>query len=203
MKSFSSDVAFTPAVKAIQEQKGSRAAYARVEQGTGWETTITPDLKAFLAEMDMFYLGTSSADGQPYIQYRGGPRGFLKPIDETTLGFADFGGNQQFISTGNLSENARAFIFLMDYVNRRRVKIWGRASVVESDTKILASLAEPRYKAKVERAILFEIEAWDVNCPQHIHRRLPASVVEEQIESLNGRIKELETELAKLRNLDF
>ena len=197
MKSIPSDIAFTPAVKAIQEQKGSRAAYARVEQGTGWATTVTPDLKAFLAEMDMFYLGTSSSDGQPYIQYRGGPKGFLKPINETTLGFADFGGNQQFISAGNLSENPRSFIFLMDYVNRRRIKIWGRARVVENDEKLIASLAETQYKAKVERAILFEIEAWDVNCPQHIHRRLPAAVVEEQIESLHRRIKELESELAE------
>ena len=202
MKSFPSDVAFTPAVKEIQEQKGSRAAYARVEQGTGWETTVTPELKAFLAEMDMFYLGTSSADGQPYIQYRGGPTGFLKPIDETTLGFADFGGNRQFITAGNLSENSRAFIFLMDYVNRRRIKIWGRARVVENDEKLIESLADPDYGAKIERAILFEIEAWDVNCPQHIHRRLPASVVEEQIESLHRRIKELETELSELTNHD-
>ena len=134
----------------------------------------TPRLEEFLAGLDMFYLATASADGQPYIQYRGGPPGFLKVVDEKTLGFADFQGNQQYISTGNLSENPKSFIFLMDYVNSRRIKIWGNAQVVEDDPALLEHLAEPDYPGKAERAILFAIEDWDVNCPQHIHKRIPA-----------------------------
>ncbi|HQR05288.1 MAG TPA: pyridoxamine 5'-phosphate oxidase family protein [Gemmatales bacterium] len=125
MRHSSSDIAFTPAVKAIQSQKGSRKSYARMEQSGGWQTTVTSDLTEFLAGLDMFYLGTANAEGQPYIQYRGGSPGFLKAIDEHTLGFADFGGNRQYITLGNLSENPKAFIFLMDYANSRRVKLWG------------------------------------------------------------------------------
>ena len=171
MRTFPSDVAFTPAVKAVQEQKGSRQSYARMEQGGGWQTTVTPDLAEFLADLDMFYLGTANAEGQPYIQYRGGPPGFLKVIDEQTLGFADFGGNRQYITLGNLSENPKAFLFLMDYANSRRVKVWGTARVVEGDAALLEKLRDPAYPGKVERAILFTVEAWDVNCPQHIHQR--------------------------------
>ena len=131
-----SDVAFTPAVKTIQEQKGSRASYARMERSRGWETTVTEQLAEFLATLDMFYLGTANVDGQPYIQYRGGSPGFLKVVDEQTLGFADFGGNRQYITLGNLAENPRAFIFLMDYANSQRVKLWGTASVVEGDAAL-------------------------------------------------------------------
>ena len=174
MRPHSSDIAFTPAVKAMQTQNGSRDAYAKVEQSRGFETTVTPRLEEFLAGLDMFYLATASTDGQPYIQYRGGPPGFLKVVDEKTLGFADFQGNQQYISTGNLTENPKSFIFLMDYVNSRRIKIWGNARVVEDDPKLLERLADPDYPGKAERAILFAIEAWDVNCPQHIHKRILA-----------------------------
>ncbi|MCH9051799.1 MAG: pyridoxamine 5'-phosphate oxidase family protein, partial [Proteobacteria bacterium] len=131
-----SDIAFTPAVKAAQEHNGSRAGYARMEEKGGWADSVTPDLAGFLSTRDSFYLGTANADGQPYIQHRGGPRGFLKVIDARTLAFADFGGNRQFISAGNLSENDKAYIFLMDYPNRRRIKIWGRARVVEDDADI-------------------------------------------------------------------
>jgi predicted pyridoxine 5'-phosphate oxidase superfamily flavin-nucleotide-binding protein len=127
---FPSDVAFTPAVKAVQQRKGSRAGYARMEAGRGWRTTVSPDLADYLADLDMFYLGTASTAGQPYIQYRGGPPGFLKVLDDKTLGFADFGGNRQYITLGNLSENPKAFLFLMDYANSRRVKVWGTARVV-------------------------------------------------------------------------
>ena len=130
-RQFPSDVAFTPAVKAIQQQKKSRKHYARQEQTDGWPTTVTPDLVEFLADLDMFYFGTANAAGQPYIQYRGGSPGFLKVLDEHTLGFADFGGNRQYITLGNLSENPKAFLFLMDYVNSRRVKLWGTARVVK------------------------------------------------------------------------
>jgi predicted pyridoxine 5'-phosphate oxidase superfamily flavin-nucleotide-binding protein len=191
MTSYPSDVAFTTAVKAIQSEKGSRQSYAKVEQH-GWETTVTPDLKAFLSDLDMFYLGTSNAEGQPYIQYRGGAPGFLKPIDEKTLGFADFGGNRQYISLGNLSENPKAFIFLMDYVHSRRIKLWGNAKVVEGDAALEERLSDPDYPGKVERVILFEIQAWDINCPQHIHKRSPQKQVAPIIEELQSKIADLE-----------
>jgi predicted pyridoxine 5'-phosphate oxidase superfamily flavin-nucleotide-binding protein len=195
MRSPSSDVAFTPAVKAIQERKGSWTAYARMERAGGWQTTVTPDLAEFLAGLDMFYLGTASAEGQPYVQYRGGSPGFLKVIDEGTLGFADFGGNRQYITLGNLSENPRAFVFLMDYANRQRVELWGKARVVDDDPSLLDRLADSSYPGKVERAILFEIEAWDVNCQQHIHRRFPEREVAPVIERLQARVQELEEKL--------
>jgi uncharacterized protein len=195
MPAFPSDIAFTPAVKGIQTDKGSRSSYARMEAGAGWRTHVTPELEAFLADLDMFYLGTASALGQPYIQYRGGTPGFLRVLDEHTLGFADFGGNRQFITLGNLSENSRAFLFLMDYVRSRRIKLWGHARVVEDDPVLLDRLRDASYPGKVERAILFEIEVWDVNCPQHIHKRFPQSQVAPVIEQLQDRIAELEARL--------
>jgi predicted pyridoxine 5'-phosphate oxidase superfamily flavin-nucleotide-binding protein len=196
---FPSDVAFTPAVKAVQQRKGSRAGYARMEAGRGWRTTVSPDLADYLADLDMFYLGTASTAGQPYIQYRGGPPGFLKVLDDKTLGFADFGGNRQYITLGNLSENPKAFLFLMDYANSRRVKVWGTARVVEGDAALLEKLRDPEYPAEVERAILFTIEAWDVNCPQHIHPRFSARQIAPAIEQLQTRIAELEAEVERLR----
>ena len=200
MHQYPSDIAFTPAVKTIQTEKGSRSSYAKMEQRGSWRTTVTPDLEAFLADLDMFYLGTSNAEGQPYIQYRGGAPGFLKVIDEKTLGFADFGGNRQYISLGNLSENPKAFIFLMDYVHSRRIKLWGRAKVVEEDAALKETLRDPDYPGKVERVILFEIEAWDINCPQHIHKRFPQRVVAPMIVQLQQRVQELEAELAAVRS---
>lgn len=190
-----SDVAFTPAVKAVQARKGSRSSYARMEERGGWQTKVTSELRAFLAERDMFYLGTSNSDGQPYIQYRGGAPGFLKVLDEETLGFADLGGNQQFITVGNLSENPKAFVFLIDYENRRRIKLWGSAYVVEDDPDLLVQLHDPDYTGKAERVILFKIEAWDINCPQHIHRRLPYETAAMEVRELNLRIQELEARL--------
>ncbi len=198
MSAASSDVAFTHAVKAIQTSKGSRRGYARMEQEGGWQTRVTPDLTDFLAELDMFYLGTANAAGQPYIQYRGGPAGFLKPIDDRTLAFADFGGNRQYITLGNLSENPRAFLFLMDYLNRRRVKLWGTAEVIEDDPELLSRLADPSYPGKVERAIRFTIEAWDTNCPQHIHQRVRLSRVASLVEELQEKVRTLEVEIARL-----
>ena len=198
MRKYPSDVAFTPAVKAIQREKGSRASYARVEWGQGWSTTVTPDLAGFLAELDMFYLGTANSEGQPYIQYRGGPPGFLRVLDERTLGFADFGGNRQYITLGNLSENPRAFLFLMDYARGRRVKVWGKARVVEGDLELIGRLADPSYPGRVERAIVFEVEAWDVNCPQHIHKRYSERQVELAIAGLQARVAELEARLVEL-----
>jgi len=199
MRRHASDVAFTPAVKAIQVEKGSRAAYAQMEWGSGWETTVTPELEAFLAGLDMFYLGTANAEGQPYIQYRGGAPGFLKVLDSHTLAFADFGGNRQYITLGNLSENPKAFLFLMDYAERRRIKIWGTARVVEGDPELVETLRVPGHPAKVERAIVFEVEAWDMNCQKHIHRRFPESAVAPVVRELQDRIKELEAEVAALR----
>ncbi|MEM8866377.1 MAG: pyridoxamine 5'-phosphate oxidase family protein [Planctomycetota bacterium] len=192
-----SDVAFTPAVKAIQQEKGSRATYERMERGGGWQTEVTPDLAKFLAMLDMFYLGTATAEGQPYIQYRGGTPGFLKPIGPKTLAFADFGGNRQYVSIGNLSENPRAILFLMDYENRRRVKVWGHARVVDDDQELIAQLADPAYPAAPERAFVFDIEAWDINCPQHIHRRYPAAAVNAKIQALEAEIAELKQRLGE------
>jgi predicted pyridoxine 5'-phosphate oxidase superfamily flavin-nucleotide-binding protein len=196
---YPSDVAFTPAVKAVQSQKGSRASYARMERGEGWQTTVTEELAEYLAGLDMFYLGTANAEGQPYIQYRGGPPGFLKVIDEHTLGFADFGGNRQYITLGNLSENPKAYLFLMDYANQRRVKVWGTARVVEGNAALEDRLRDPEYPGKVERAILFKVEAWDVNCQQHIHQRYSWRQVTPVIEKLQARIADLEAELNRLK----
>lgn len=196
MNTYPSDIAFTPAVKAIQSAKGSRSSYSKMEERGSWQTTVTPDLEAFLADLDMFYLGTSNAEGQPYIQYRGGPPGFLKVIDDKTLGFADFGGNRQYITLGNLSENPKAFIFLMDYAHSRRIKLWGRAKVVEGNVALEEQLRDPDYPGKVERGIRFEIEAWDINCPQHIHKRFSQRAVAPVVEELQQRIQKLEAELA-------
>ena len=200
MPQFPSDVAFTPAVKAAQERLGSRPLYARMERGGGWETTVTPELAEFLADLDMFYLATATAGGQPYVQYRGGPPGFLKAIDEKTLGFADFGGNCQYLTLGNLSENPRAFLFLMDYAHRRRVKVWGTARVVEGDAALNERLCDPAYPGKVERAVLFAVEAWDVNCPQHIHPRLSERQIAPAVEALRARVAELEAVVERLRS---
>ncbi len=197
MSTSSSDIAFTPAVKAIQAQKGSRSSYARMESHGGWQTKVSPDLAGFLAGLDMFYLGTVNGEGQPYIQYRGGPPGFLKVIDDQTLGFADFGGNRQYITLGNLADNPKAFIFLMDYVNRQRIKIWGRAEVIEDNAELNERLHDPDYVGKVERSILFHVEAWDANCPQHIHKRYPHSQIAPIIEGLQTRVAELEAKLAR------
>ena len=172
-----SDRAFTPAVKEAQRARGSREAYARRLERRDWPGTITSDLAAFVAERDSLYLGTASADGQPYIQHRGGPRGFLRVLDEHRLALADYAGNRQYVSLGNLSENDRAFLFLMDYPNRRRIKIWGRAEFVEGDDELLERVRDPAYAATPERVLVFHVEAWDVNCPQHIRPRYTAEEI--------------------------
>ncbi len=195
----SSDVAFTASVKAIQERKGSREALARVEARGGFERRITEELARFVAERDSAYLATATAAGRPYIQHRGGPKGFIRVLDEHTLGWADFRGNRQYISTGNLAENDQALLFLMDYARGERVKIWGRARVVEDDPGLVERLMPRGYRAKPEQAVLFTVEAWDVNCPQHIPRKLDAAEVEGELTRLRGRIVELEEENARLR----
>ena len=196
----SSDVTFSPAVKAIQIERGSREHFAKAEARGGWRTAITPDLAGFLAAVRSFYLATASADGQPYVQHRGGPPGFLRIIDERTLGFADFKGNRQYITTGNLSENSKAFMFVMDYAQRRRVKLWGRARVVGDDPGLMARLWPEGYQARDEQVILFEVEAWDTNCPQHIPQMFHAEDVGRTIEQFQARISELEAEVAALES---
>jgi predicted pyridoxine 5'-phosphate oxidase superfamily flavin-nucleotide-binding protein len=194
-----SDIAFTPAVKAQQLRHGSRKGYARMEEKGGWQDTVTDDLATFIGDRDSFYLASASADGQPYIQHRGGPRGFLKVLDQHTLGFADFSGNRQYISAGNYSENDKAFIFLMDYAQRRRIKVWGRVRVVEDDPALIERLMVPGYKAKPERAFLFEVTAWDVNCPQHITPRFSEAEIASTVDGLKRRIADLEAEVAAFR----
>lgn len=169
--SYRSDIAFTPAVKAAQEARGSRAGYEKSMSRRDWGDRVTPALAAFIAERDSFYLGTASADGQPYIQHRGGPKGFLKVLDEQRLAFADYRGNRQYISVGNLDENDKVFLFLMDYPNQQRIKLWGRGEYVEGDSEVLRAVADRDYAAEPERAIVFHIAAWDTNCPQHITPR--------------------------------
>jgi predicted pyridoxine 5'-phosphate oxidase superfamily flavin-nucleotide-binding protein len=200
MKRPISDIAFTPAVKLAQEQRGSRNNYQRTEQRGGWQHELTLELAAFISERDSFYLGTASADGQPYIQHRGGAKGFLKVVDEKTLGFADFVGNAQYISVGNLDENNKAFIFLMDYPNRRRIKIWGTSEIVEGNDTLLQKLTDDDYKGKPQRSFLFHIEAWDANCPQHILPRWTEDEIRPVVESLEARIEELERENQQLRD---
>jgi len=203
---YSSDVAFTPVVKAIQARKGSREAYAHVEKNGGWRTEIDDNLAGFLANANSFYMATATKDGQPYIQHRGGPKGFIKILDKNTIAFADYAGNQQYLTQGNLSENPKAHIFIMDYAHRRRVKIWGEARVIEDDAALTAALMPKGYRARPEQVIVFKIAAWDTNCPQHIPQKFDATDVaaamgeaSAKIEEKDKRIAELEAELEKLK----
>ena len=195
----SSDIAFTPSVKRVQERRGSRGAYARMEEKGGFATTIDARIAAFIAATRSFYLATATGDGQPYIQHRGGPKGFLRVLGPKTLAFADFSGNRQYITTGNLTDNPRAMLFLMDYTNRTRVKIWGTARVVEDNPELLASLFPEGYKARAEQAIVFELSAIDINCPQHIPQMFFAEDVAETIAERDRRIGALEAEISRLR----
>lgn len=196
---YASDVAFTPAVKAIQTRKGSRHGYARMEQGGGWQVAISDELADFIAAQTSIYLATANADGQPYIQHRGGPAGFIQVLDAHTLAFVDYAGNKQYISAGNLSENPKAHMFLMDYAHRQRIKIWGEARVVEGDEALIARLMPPGYKARPEQVILFTVTAWDANCPQHIPVRFEAADVTAALDARDARIKALELEVQQLR----
>jgi predicted pyridoxine 5'-phosphate oxidase superfamily flavin-nucleotide-binding protein len=195
----STDVAFTPAVKAIQARKGSREHCARIDERGGWHTEVEEHLAAFLAETDSLYLATASADGQPYIQHRGGPKGFIRVLDKKTLAFADYNGNRQYVTQGNLSENPKAYIFLMDYVQRRRLKIWGEARVVDDDPALLESLMPKGYKARPEQVILFSVSAWCGNCPSHIPQKFDAAEVMAVLAARDTRIAQLEAELAALK----
>ena len=194
----SSDVAFTPSVKAVQTRKGSRDAYARMEAKGGFNTRITPELEQFIGAQTSVFLATANPEGQPYIQHRGGPAGFLHVINDHTIAFADYSGNRQFITQGNLSDNPRAHLFLMDYAHRHRVKIWGTAKVLE-DAEVTASLMPKGYAAKPEQTILFTVTAWNANCPQHIPQMFEAADVTAALELRDKRIAELEAEVARLK----
>lgn len=192
------DIVFTDTIRALQARNGSREAYAKMETRGGWSDVITPPLAQFIAAQNSFYLATVNASSQPYIQHRGGPRGFLKVLDERTLGMADFRGNRQFISQGNLLENAKAFIFLMDYANRQRIKIWGEARMIEGDPALLERLMPEGYAAAPERALLFTVTAWDPNCPQHIPRKYDQDHLDALLAEKDAEIARLKKELANL-----
>jgi len=195
-----SDVAFTLSVKAVQARLGSRQHYAQMEKRDGWSDAVTPELSEFLNEQDSFYFGTASRDGRPYIQHRGGPKGFLKVLDDRTLEFADFKGNRQYISVGNLAENNQAFLFLMDYATQTRIKVWGTAEVIEGDPELQARLTDPQYKGKPERVIRFRVEAWDVNCRQHIPIKYSQEDVEALLQPIRDRLASLEAENDALKH---
>ncbi len=201
-RTYSSDVAFTPSVKAVQARKGSRGAYQRMEEKGAWQTKITPDLVAFIEAQRSIFLATANAEGQPYIQHRGGPAGFLRVLDEETIGFADFVGNRQYITQGNLAVNPRAYLFLIDYAHRRRIKVWGTARVVEGDDALIARLMPEGYKARPEQAILFTVSAWDTNCAQHIPQRFEAADVAHALAERDDRIAALEAEVKRLRETE-
>jgi predicted pyridoxine 5'-phosphate oxidase superfamily flavin-nucleotide-binding protein len=192
------DIVFPPATQRAQAERRSAAAYAG-RKDEGFPDRVTPELAAFIAHQDTAFLGTASADGAPYIQHRGGPKGFIKVLDEKTLGFADYRGNRQYITLGNLSENDRAFLFLIDFSRRQRIKLWGRASVVEDDDALIEKLFDHGYKARPERVILFTIDAWDANCSQHITARLPEPEIERLFGTVQEQMAALQTENARLR----
>jgi predicted pyridoxine 5'-phosphate oxidase superfamily flavin-nucleotide-binding protein len=196
---YASDIAFTPSVKAVQTRKGSRASYARMEEKGSWQTCITPDLAAFIEAQTSIFLATANLDGQPYIQHRGGPPGFLRVLDDKTIGFVDFAGNRQYITLGNLTDNPKAYLFLIDYVHRRRVKIWGDARVAKDDVDLTERLTQNDYKARPEQVILFTVAAWDANCPQHIPQRFEAADVAAALAARDERIRALEAEIERLR----
>jgi predicted pyridoxine 5'-phosphate oxidase superfamily flavin-nucleotide-binding protein len=193
-----STLVFTPAALKAQAERGSAKAYEqRVTEG--FPDKVTTELAQFIAGLDTAFLATATADGAPYIQHRGGPKGFIKVIDERTLGFADYRGNRQYITIANLSENDRAFLFLLDPARKQRTKLWGRARVVENDAALVEKLFDKGYKARPERAILFTIEAWDVNCSQHIVARFSEAELEEAFNTVQAKIAALEDENARLR----
>jgi predicted pyridoxine 5'-phosphate oxidase superfamily flavin-nucleotide-binding protein len=199
-KLYTSDVAFTEQVKAVQVRKGSRRSYSRMEEGGSWRTQITPDLAHFIEAQVSVFLATANANGQPYIQHRGGPPGFLRVLDDKTIGFADFSGNRQYITQGNLTENPKAHLFQIDYANQRRIKIWGEARIVEGDAALITQLMPPDYKARPEQAMLFTVAAWDANCPQHIPQRFEAADVAAALAERDAEISALKAELALLKS---
>lgn len=168
-------LAFSPAVKAAQARHGVREHAARIEQREPANSRLNDDLMGFVATADSFFIGTASRDGWPHVQHRGGPAGFLKVLDDRTLAFANYAGNRQYITTGNLSENNRVVLFLIDYERGRRLKIWGRATVVEDDPALLERVRDPDYPAAAESVIRIAVEAWDLNCRQHFPKLVRAA----------------------------
>ena len=199
MTAFISDIAFTPAVKEQQRLKGSREIYKKQMLHSDWQTNVTSELARFVAARNSFYLATVSETGHPYIQHRGGPTGFLRVLDDQRLAFADFAGNRQYISIGNIDGNDRVHLFLMDYTNSQRIKIWGRAQVIEDDAELLDRLAEPDYRGRPERAFVITVDAWDVNCPQHIPALHSEDTIRAVTAKLTQRIVQLEAENAELK----
>ncbi|HUL88184.1 MAG TPA: pyridoxamine 5'-phosphate oxidase family protein [Pseudolabrys sp.] len=189
---------FTAAAQQAQAERGSAKAYEK-RIAEGFPDRVTPKLAKFIAEQDTAFLATATADGAPYIQHRGGPRGFIKVIDDRSLGFADYRGNRQYITLANLSENDRAFLFLLDPARRQRIKLWGRARMIENDPALVARLSDEGYKARPERAILFSIEAWDVNCSSHIVTRFSEAEIEQAFASVRAKVDVLQEENARLR----
>lgn len=201
IQTYSSDVAFTPSVKAVQARKGSRRSYQRLEENGSWQSRITPELAGFIEAQTSIFLATANTVGQPYIQHRGGPPGFLRVLDDKTIGLVDFAGNRQYITQGNLAENSKAHLFLINYVQRKRVKIWGEARCIEGDAELTNKLMPQGYKARPENVILFSVSAWDANCPQHIPQRFEAAEVAGMLAERDNRIAALENELRLLRQL--
>lgn len=199
MKSFA-EIAFTPKVRALQSADGSRDNYARMERMGAHEHALGDRVREFLLAADSFYLASVSESGWPYVQHRGGPRGFLKVIDASRIAFADYRGNRQFVSVGNTLHNDRVALIVMDYVHRRRLKILGRMTFIDlndADTNLAEAAATPGYDGRAERIAVIEVEALDWNCPQHITQRFAAEDVEAAIEPLQQRILALEAELRK------
>jgi len=192
---FISDIAFSEAVKKRQEEMESRSVYQKMAERRDWQRKITNQLQSFIAERDSFYIASTNGEGQPYIQHRGGPKGFLKVLDEQHLAFADYSGNQQYISVGNFDENNKVHLFLMDYPNRARMKIWGETSVMSKDDPLLAKVEDQHYGAGIERIIKIKVTAWNGNCPQHILPRFTLEEIEPHIEVLKKRIQELEKQV--------
>ena len=197
------DIAFTPSVRAVQEAQGSAQAYGkflRPEAEGG--NRLSEREAAFISRRDGFYQSTVSETGWPYVQFRGGPSGFLKVIDDKTIAYADFRGNRQYLSVGNLAANDRVSLILMDYPNRQRLKIWGRVKLVDATEapELIAELHDETYRARPERAVVITIEAFDWNCPQHIPRRFTLDEFEEKFESLREEITQLRAENERLKS---
>jgi len=187
-------IAFTDSVKEAQRRNGARANGERLENHPATRDALTPELVRYIAERDSFFMATASREGWPYVQHRGGPPGFLRALDERTLAFADFSGNRQYLSIGNLAENDRVHLFLMDWAHARRLKIWGRAEVVEG-SELIAQLMPEGYDAAPERAIRIHVEAWDMNCNQHITPRFTERELTPGLDALARRIAALEAKL--------
>ena len=199
MSATPSDIVFSAAVKAVQSRRGSRDQMAARGTGGGWPERISADLAGFIGTITTCYIATASAGGQPTIQHRGGPPGFLVVVDDTTIAFADFAGNQQYVTTGNLTENSRICLFLIDCENRRRVKIWGHARTVDDDPALIARLTPAASRARVQQAVIITVETFDVNCSQHIPQKFDAADVASTIKTFQARVRELDAENGELK----